>query len=58
MLTIDEIRKRLADMNLAKVSKNSGVEYQKILYLCRNEQSEPAHSTIEALSDYLEKKGN
>ena len=54
MLEIEEIRKRLGDRNLAKVARKTGLNYQTVFYFCRNKTSEPAYSTIKALSDYLE----
>ena len=52
MLTPVDIKQRLEDRNLMEVSRRSGVPYMKIYNLIRR-GSEPAYTTVKALSDYL-----
>jgi hypothetical protein len=57
MLTIDEIKERLKDANLRKVSRGAGVQYSRIFRLLKTDHK-PLHETVKALSDYLEGKGD
>lgn len=56
MLTLDEIKARLEFANLAKVSRDSGVNYATLYRLANG--SEPSYSVVKTLSDYLEAKDN
>jgi hypothetical protein len=53
MLTLDQIREKLADRKLDVVSKSVGV-HRNTLYGIRNgSNKDPRYSIIKALSDYL-----
>lgn len=54
MLTLDQIKRMLADRSLAKVSRGSGVPYATLLDIVNGITSDPRYSTLKALSDYLE----
>ena len=54
MLTIEQIRERLADANLSKVAERSGVHYATLYRLIKGH--EPMYATVKALSDYLTQK--
>ncbi len=54
MLTVEQIRQKLADANLSKVAERSGVHYASIYRLIKGH--EPMYSTVKALSDYLTQK--
>lgn len=51
MLTIEEIRERLADRNLAEVARRSGVPYHTIRRIMAGEDAR--YKAIRAISDYL-----
>ena len=52
MMTIEQIKKRLADANLKRVAENSGVHPATVYRLMEGE-SKPLYETVKALSDYL-----
>ena len=54
MLTIEEIRERLDDRSLAKVSARTGVAVHTLRRLMRGEVIR--YQSIKALSDYLTRK--
>jgi hypothetical protein len=51
LLTIDDIRERLKDANLASVSRNSGVNYMALIRLMSGRYI--GVKNLEKLSDYL-----
>lgn len=53
MLGIEEIRKRLSDRNLVKVSEKSGLTYAVVYHLFTNGEN-VKHETVARLSDYIE----
>lgn len=53
MLTIEQMRARLADRNLKTVADNIGVHEQTI-YRIVNGTTKPSYETLAKLSDYLE----
>jgi predicted transcriptional regulator len=54
MLTLDEIKRRLADRNLSEVARQSGVYYITLTNIMSGATADPKYSTLKALSDYLE----
>lgn len=55
MLSLDEIRKRLADRRLAVVAQAIGLSYATLLDLRDAQRPNPTLRTMELLSDYLER---
>ena len=55
MLSLDEIRDRLADRRLVLVAKLTGLSYGTLRNLRNPEYSNPTLRTIKLLSDYLTK---
>jgi len=56
MLTLEQIRRKLKDRNLKKVSENTGISYPAIWNLVNKEQENTHYKTVKKLSDYLEEK--
>jgi len=54
ILKLDEIRTILQDRNLTKVAKSAKVS-RPVLYQIMKGSTDPKFSTIEKLSDYLQK---
>jgi len=54
VLRLDEIRRRLKDRKLTVVAKNANIS-RPVLYQIVNNQTDPKFSTVERLSDYLQK---
>ena len=52
MLTIEQIRGRLADANLKRVAQAAGL-HPATVYRLMNEDSKPLYETVEILSEYL-----
>lgn len=52
MLTLEEIRSRLADRKVRVVADATGVHHQTI-YNVLDPNANPTHKTLKALSDYL-----
>ena len=57
MLTLEEIRKRLADRRLSVVARETGLTARAIAMLRDGEVSDPKFSTIATLSAYFEAHG-
>lgn len=55
MLTLEEIREKLNDRNLAKVSRATGVGYNNLHGIANGTKNNPSYNVIKKLSDYLEK---
>jgi predicted transcriptional regulator len=55
MMTIEQLKKRLENMNLAAVSADSGVSYSVIYRISKGLDS-VGYSSVKALSDYFEGK--
>lgn len=53
MKTLEEIKAALEDSNLKTVAAKSGVHYNALYRLMR-EQVNPSYETVKKLSDYLE----
>lgn len=56
MLTISQIRERLADRRLQAVADATGVHYNTLRAIVRGDNTNPTHRVIEALSEYLERR--
>jgi predicted transcriptional regulator len=54
MLTLEEIRKRLADRRLSVVARETGLTTRALAMLRDGEVSDPKMSTLVALTEYLE----
>lgn len=54
MLTLEQIRERLKDRNLAQVARESNLTHITVWKVKKGEQEDFAYSTVKALSDYLE----
>lgn len=52
MLTIEDIRERLKDSNLIKVSAASGLHFNTV-YRVISKENNPSYFTHKALNDYL-----
>jgi hypothetical protein len=52
MMTIEQIRSRLADANLKRVAERVGL-HPATVYRLMNEDSKPLYETVEILSEYL-----
>lgn len=52
MLTISQIKQRLRDSNLRKVSFNAGLNPATV-YRFMRDQGKPTYETVELLSNYL-----
>lgn len=56
MLTLEEIRERLADRNLKEVSRRTGIGYANLHAIHTGLKNNPTYSVLKPLSDYLEGK--
>lgn len=56
-MRLDDIRKRLKDMNIMAVSRATNIHYNA-LYRIVNNISDPRQSTVEKLINYFERKQN
>ena len=54
MLSLQEIREKLKDMNLSAVSRSIGMHHQQMWKLINDESSNPTAQTLERLTEYLE----
>ena len=52
MLTINEVKQRLADANLRRVAVKAGV-HPATVYRFMQPDSQPSYETVKLLSDYL-----
>lgn len=50
---IEEIKDKLADRNLAKVSEETGVSYGTVYKIAKGKNDNPSYKTVIALSNYL-----
>lgn len=55
MLTVEQIKTRLKDMNLKRVAEGIGL-HPATVYRFMQPGSRPLHETVKALSDYLQSK--
>ena len=55
MLTLEQIKDRLAESNIRAVSEAAGVHYNAV-YRLVNGATRPSYDTVKKLSDYLEGK--
>jgi len=54
MLTIDQIKERLADRNLREVSRRTGIGYGNLHAIATGRRTNPTYKVVKAISDYLE----
>ena len=55
MLTLDQIRRHLADANLQRVAARSRL-HPATVYRALKPDSKPAYETVKALSDYVQEQ--
>lgn len=53
MLSLDEIVEKLKDRNLPVVAKRTGISYMTVYNIAKQNNTNPSHSTLTKLSDYL-----
>lgn len=53
-MTLDEIRERLADMNIRAVARSSGVHYNALYRLIKG-GTNPSYKTVQKIIAYLQK---
>ena len=53
MLTVQEVRERLRDMNLSAVARSTGVSYFKLVNITTSMNYDPKYSVMRKLDDYL-----
>jgi len=56
-MSLEQIRKQLADSNLRKVAEACGLHYNVVTRLMRGD-TDPRYSTVELLSNYLKAREN
>lgn len=54
MLSIERIKAMLKDRNISYVAKATGLSYNTIKDIRDGKATDPRHSTVNTLSDYLE----
>jgi DNA-binding phage protein len=57
MEKLDDLRKKLADRNLAAVAKSAGIHPNSLYRLMKNDDFRPNMRTVEKLEKYLSKAG-
>jgi len=57
LLTLEQIKAKLQDMNIAAVARKTGLTKQAIHYIVNGERTNPSYETIKALSKYLNSRG-
>tara|TARA_B100000780_G_C20778566_1_gene309150 strand:+ start:337 stop:519 length:183 start_codon:yes stop_codon:yes gene_type:complete len=55
MLTLDEIREKLNDVNMSKVSRDTGLS-RPTIYKFLNSMAKMEYDTVKKVSDYFEKE--
>lgn len=56
MLTLDEVRKKLQDRNLAEVARRTAIGYVNLHRIKTGKNENPSYQTMLTLSNYLEGK--
>ena len=56
MLKLEEVQKRLEDMNLSKVAVKAGLTYDTVWRVANDKKVAVSYETVRKLSDYLEGK--
>lgn len=56
MMTLEEIRRALADRNLKRVSEATGLSYPTIWKVAREESPQVKYTTLKTLNTYLNRK--
>lgn len=54
MMTIEEIRKHLADLRPSRVADATGLHYNTVRDIRDNPNANPTYRALKALSEYLE----
>lgn len=54
MLTLEEIKKYLSDRNYTVVAEATGISYNTIRVIARDESANPTYKVMEKLSNYFE----
>lgn len=57
MLTLEEIKQELQDMNASAISDKTGLSRQLVSSIKNGTAKKPSYDTIKILSDYLESNG-
>lgn len=58
MLTVEQMKEKLADRNLEVVAERTGLSRQTLSHIRTGKLTNPSYKTIKALSDYLEGTNN
>ena len=53
MLSLDEIVEKLKDRNLRIVANRIGISYMTVYNIAKQNNTNPSHTTLTKLSDYL-----
>lgn len=53
MLTLEQVRERLADRKLTVVAEKTGLHYQTVLRVRKGQFKDISYNVIKSLSDYL-----
>lgn len=56
MMTLEQIRRALADRMPGKVATSTGIHYNTIREIRDNPDANPTYKVLRALSDYLERQ--
>lgn len=56
MLTLEKIKAKLADRNLAEVASRIGMNRQQLWMIATGKNNNPTIKTLKRISDYLEGK--
>ena len=54
MMTLEEIRNKLEDRNLALVAKYTGVSYRTVYDIKTGKNNNPSYQSVRLLANYLE----
>ncbi len=53
MFTVDEIREKLSDRNIAEVARRTGLEYAVVYRIATGKTPNPTYATAKVLVEYL-----
>jgi predicted transcriptional regulator len=54
MMSLQEIREKLADSNISAVARKVGMPQPQLARLMRSQKANPTAKTLERITDYLE----
>jgi DNA-directed RNA polymerase specialized sigma54-like protein len=54
MMTLEQVQKKLAIMNLSAVARETGLEYMQVWKLVNDKYASTPYDVVKTLSDYLE----